>query len=357
MFRNIISRAAVAKSIHARSFSTKTPSALNQKPPVRVTVTGASGQIGYATLFRIASGDMLGKDQPIILQLLELPAALNALKGVAMELDDCAFPLLRGIVQTEDANKAFEGSDFALLIGAKPRSKGMERSDLLSQNGAIFSVQGKAINANANRDTIRVLVVGNPANTNCLIAARNAPNIDPKRFTAMTRLDHNRGLAQLAAKTNTTVNDIEKFAIWGNHSATQYPDISNTLIKGQSAAKLINNTEWVQKTFIPTVQQRGAAIIAARGSSSAASAGSAAIDHIRDWVHGTNGQWTSMAVYSDGSYGADKGLYFSFPVTTKNGEYEIVKGLTLDAFSKERFEVTRKELLSEKEGVEAQLPK
>jgi len=330
---------------------------LNQKPPVRVTVTGASGQIGYATLFRIASGDMLGKDQPVILQLLELTPAMNALKGVAMELDDCAFPLLRGIVQTDDVNKAFEGTDVALLIGAKPRTKGMERGDLLSQNGAIFTVQGKAINSHANRDTIRVLVVGNPANTNCLIAARNAPNIDPKRFTAMTRLDHNRGLAQLAAKTNVTVNDIEKFAIWGNHSATQYPDISNALIKGSPAAKVVNDQEWVRNTFIPAVQQRGAAIIAARGASSAASAGGSAIDHIRDWVHGTNGQWTSMGVYSDGSYGADKGLYFSFPVVCKNGEYEIVKGLTLDEFSKERFEVTRKELLSEKAAVEAQLPK
>jgi len=324
---------------------------------MRVAITGASGQIGYATIFRIASGEMLGKDQPIILQLLELPQAMNGLKGVAMELDDCAFPLLRGIVQTDDANKAFEGADVALLVGAKPRGKGMERSDLLSQNGAIFSVQGKALNDHANRDTIRVLVVGNPANTNCLIAARNAPKIDPKRFTAMTRLDHNRGLAQLAEKAKVTVNDIEKFAIWGNHSATQYPDISNTLIKGQAASKVINDTEWVRKTFIPAVQQRGAAVIAARGLSSAASAGSSAIDHVRDWVHGTNGQWTSMGVYSDGSYGADKGLYFSFPVVCKNGEFEIVKGLNLDEFSKERFEVTRKELLEEKKAVESQLPK
>jgi len=274
---------------------------------------------------------------------------------VAMELDDCAFPLLRGIVQTSDEKVAFEGADFALLVGAKPRSKGMERGDLLTANGHIFSSQGKALNAVANRDTLRVLVVGNPANTNALIAARNAPNIDPKRFTAMTRLDHNRGLSQLATKTNTTVNDIEKFIIWGNHSATQYPDISNTTIKGQAANKLINDDAWVKNTFIPAVQQRGAAIIAARGASSAFSAASSAIDHIRDWVHGTNGQWTSMAVLSDGSYEADKGLYFSFPVTCQNGEYKIVQGLKLDAFSKERFEATRKELLSEKAAVESML--
>lgn len=339
----------------ARHFGVASP--LNQKKPVRVAVTGAAGQIGYALLFRIASGEMLGKDQPVILQLLELPPALNALKGVAMELEDCAFPLLRGIVQTSEEKQAFEGADFALLVGARPRSKGMERGDLLTANAQIFSAQGKALNATANRDTLRVLVVGNPANTNALIAARNAPNIDPKRFTAMTRLDHNRGLAQLANKTGSTVNDIEKFAIWGNHSATQYPDISNTLIKGKNAKQLINDDAWIKDKFIPDVQQRGAAIIAARGASSAASAASSAIDHIRDWVHGTKGQWTSMAVYSDGSYGADKGLYFSFPVTTENGEYKIVQGLQLDQFSKERFEKTRQELLSEKAAVEALLPK
>jgi malate dehydrogenase len=337
-----------------RQYSVASP--LNQKPPIRVAVTGAAGQIGYATLFRIASGDMLGKDQPIILQLLELPQAVNALKGVVMELEDCAFPLLRGIVQTSEEKQAFEGADYALLIGARPRSKGMERGDLLMANAAIFSSQGKALNAVANRETLRVIVVGNPANTNCLIAARNAPNIDPKRFTAMTRLDHNRGLAQLAAKTNTLVTDIEKFAIWGNHSATQYPDISNTTIKGKPAKQVVNDDKWVKDTFIPAVQQRGAAIIAARGLSSAASAGSSAIDHMRDWTHGTNGQWTSMGVYSDGSYGADKGLYFSFPVVCKNGSYEIVKDLKLDDFSKERFELTRKELLSEKAAVESMLP-
>jgi len=335
----------------------KVATPLNQKKPVRVAVTGAAGAIGYALLFRIASGEMLGKDQPVILQLLELPDAADKMKGVAMELDDCAFPLLRGIVQATEDKGAFEGADYALLVGARPRGKGMERGELLTLNGAIFSAQGKALNAVANRDTLRVLVVGNPANTNCLIAARNAPNIDPKRFTAMTRLDHNRGLAQLAIKTGSTVNDIEKFAIWGNHSATQVPDISFTTIKGKSAKELINNDAWVKDTFIPTVQQRGAAIINARGSSSAASAASSAIDHIRDWVHGTNGQWTSMAVYSDGSYGADKGLYFSFPVTTEKGEYKIVQGLKLDAPVQERFEKTRQELLAEKKEVENMLGK
>lgn len=330
---------------------------LNQKPPVRVAVTGASGNISYALLFRIASGEMLGKDQPVILQMLELPQAMNSLRGVAMELEDCAFPLLRGMVESDDPNKAFAGADFALLVGAKPRSKGMERGDLLMQNAQIFSAQGKALNANANRDTLRVLVVGNPANTNCLIAQRNAPNIDPRRFTSMTRLDHNRALAQLASKTGSQVTEIEKFCIWGNHSATQYPDISNTLIKGQSAKKLINDEKWVKDTFIPTVQQRGAAIIAVRGLSSAASAANAAIDHMRDWALGSNGQWTSMGIYSDGSYGADKGLNFSFPVVCKNGDYEIVQGLTLDEFSKDRFDVTRKELLSEKAAIESMLPK
>jgi len=336
-----------------RQYSVASP--LNQKPPVRVAVTGAAGQIGYATLFRIASGEMLGKDQPVILQLLELPQAINALKGVAMELEDCAFPLLRGIVQTSEEKQAFEGADYALLIGARPRSKGMERGDLLMANAAIFSSQGKALNAVANRDTLRVIVVGNPANTNCLIAARNAPNIDPKRFTAMTRLDHNRGLAQLASKTGCFVTDIEKFTIWGNHSATQYPDINNATIKGKLAKQVINDDKWVRDTFIPAVQQRGASIITARGLSSAASAGSSAIDHMRDWTHGTNGKWTSMAVYSDGSYGADEGLYFSFPVVCKNGNYEIVKDLKFDESSKERFEVTHKELLTEKAGVESML--
>jgi len=339
----------------ARQFGVASP--LNQKKPVRVAVTGAAGNIGYALIFRIASGEMLGKDQPVILQLLELPPALNSLKGVVMELDDCAFPLLRKVVATSEEKEAFEGADYAILVGAKPRSKGMERSDLLLANGAIFSAQGKALNTVANRDTLRVLVVGNPANTNCLIAARNAPNIDPKRFTAMTRLDHNRGLSQLAIKTGTTVNDIEKFAIWGNHSATQVPDISHTTIQGKAAKDVIKDEAWVRDTFIPVVQQRGAEVIKMRGSSSAASAASSALDHIHDWALGTKGKWTSMAVLSDGSYGADKGLYFSFPVTTENGEYKIVQGLQHDSFIKDRFEKTRQELLSEKQTIENLLPK
>jgi len=354
---------AAAPAIYTRSMSLfggssssgKPANILNQKKPVRIAVTGAAGQIGYSMLFRLASGELLGKDQPVILQLLELQPALNSLKGVVMELEDCAFPLLHGVVQTSDANEAFEGADVAFLVGARPRGPGMERGDLLAANGAIFSAQGKALNSHANRDTIRVLVVGNPANTNCLIAARNAPNIDPRRFTAMTRLDHNRGLAQLAIKTGCKLEDIEHFAIWGNHSATQYPDVTHATIKGKDAQSVINNEEWIKKTFIPVVQKRGAAIIDVRKLSSAASAGSSAIDHIRDWVHGTNGQWTSMGVYSDGSYGADKGLYFSFPVVCEGGDYKIVQGLKLDEFSKERFEITRKELLSEKEAVESML--
>jgi malate dehydrogenase len=324
-----------------RSFATST------KPPVRVTVTGASGQIGYALLFRIASGEMLGKDQPVRLQLLELPQALNSLKGVAMELDDCAFPLLHSISQTDDTKKAYEGADYAILVGAKPRSKGMERGDLLKANADIFSVQGKALNEVANRN-VKVLVVGNPANTNAMITSHYAPKINPQNITAMTRLDHNRGLAQLAQKTNSSVTDITKFAIWGNHSATQYPDISHTLIKGKSAKQLINDDKWVQETFIPTVQQRGAAIINVRGLSSAASAANAAIDHIRDWVHGTNGEWTSMAIPSDGSYGTTKGLWYSFPVVCSNGSYSIVKNLPIDKFSAEKMAATDKELQGEK---------
>ncbi|EGC39629.1 malate dehydrogenase [Dictyostelium purpureum] len=342
-----------------RNFSSASNLFVNAKgkQPVRIAVTGASGQIGYQLLFRIASGSMLGPDQPVILQCLELPQAMNALKGVSMELDDCAFPLLKGIVQTDDPNRAFAGADYALLVGARPRSKGMERGDLLKANAEIFSVQGKALDKNANKDTLRVLVVGNPANTNALIAARNAPSIDPKRFSAMTRLDHNRGLAQLAEKTGSSVTDIEKFCIWGNHSATQYPDINFGSINGKSLTSIINDDEWVKKNFIPTVQQRGAAIIAARGLSSAASAASAAIDHMRDWTYGTNGQWTSMAIYSEGEYGADKGLYFSYPViVSPNGKYEIVKGLQLDQFSKERFEKTRAELVEEMTAIKELLP-
>eukprot|EP01112_Ceratiomyxa_fruticulosa_P013749 TRINITY_DN3883_c0_g1_i1.p1 TRINITY_DN3883_c0_g1~~TRINITY_DN3883_c0_g1_i1.p1 ORF type:complete len:332 (+),score=85.29 TRINITY_DN3883_c0_g1_i1:874-1869(+) len=317
---------SVTPKIAQRSFGTS-----STKKPIRVAVTGASGNIGYALVFRIASGDMLGKDQPVILQLLELPQAQGSLQGVVMELEDCAFPLLKGVVATDSAEKAFEGADYALLVGAKPRSKGMERKDLLLGNAAIFSEQGKILNKVANRDSLRVLVVGNPANTNALIAARNAPNIDPKRFSAMTRLDHNRGLASLAIKTKSTVNDIEKFAIWGNHSATQYPSIVHATINGKKATEVLEQT-WVRDTFIPEVQQRGAAIIKVRGLSSAASAASAAIDHMRDWTYGTNGKWTSMAIYSEGDYGADKGLYFSYPVICSNGNYNVVKGLELDAY-------------------------
>jgi len=338
-------------SLPLRTFATEA-----KKKAVRVAVTGASGQIGYSLLFRIANGDMLGKDQPVILHLLELPQAMNPLRGVAMELEDCAFPLLKSIVETDDPNKAFNGADYAMLVGAKPRSKGMERGDLLNQNGAIFTVQGKAINANANRETIRVLVVGNPANTNCLIAARNAPDIDPKRFTAMTRLDHNRGAAQLAQKARVAVDTIDKLAIWGNHSATQFPDISNTTIRGHGVKEMVNDDKWLKEAFIPTVQQRGAAIINVRGLSSAASAANAAVDHIRDWVHGTNGKWTSMGVLSDGEYGADKGLYFSFPVICSEGNYKIVEGLKFDETGKELFNATRQELLTEKKAVEAHLP-
>eukprot|EP01132_Coremiostelium_polycephalum_P007453 gene7453-9159_t len=357
MFRQL-SKVVVNNS--TRSFSTSAFNVTGKgKEPVRVAITGASGQIGYQLCFRIASGEMLGKDQPVILQCLELPQALNALKGVSMELDDCAFPLLKGIVQTDDPNKAFHGADYALLVGARPRSKGMERGDLLAANAEIFSVQGKALNNNANANTLRVLVVGNPANTNALIAARNAPNIDPKRFSAMTRLDHNRGLAQLAQKLNCSVTDIQNFAIWGNHSATQYPDITNaTFNKGKSIPKTINDQTWVKDNFIPTVQKRGAAIIEARGLSSAASAASAAIDHMRDWTFGTNGEWTSMAVFSDGAYGADKGLYFSYPVVIdKSGKYEIVSNVNLDSFSKERIDITNKELVSERDAIAHLLPK
>jgi len=320
------------------------------KQPVRVAVTGASGQIGYAALFRIASGEMLGKDQPVTLHLLELPAAMKSLEGVAMELNDCAFPLLRGIVQTDSAQKAFEGADYALLVGAKPRSKGMERGDLLKANAQIFEAQGKALNSSANKG-VKILVVGNPANTNAMITSHFAPKIPSNQITAMTRLDHNRGLAQLAEKTGTAVSDIQKFAIWGNHSATQYPDVSHTLLNGKPAKQVINNDSWITTKFIPDVQQRGAAIINARGASSAASAANAAIEHIRDWVHGTKGQWTSMAVPSDGSYGADKGLWFSYPVICEGGQYKIVQGLTNDAFSKEKLDATRKELASEKEAL------
>jgi len=327
-----------------RSFATA------PKTPARVTVTGASGQIGYSLLFRIASGQLLGKDQPIILQCLELTPALNSLKGVAMELQDCAFPLLRGIVQTDDPNKAFEGANYALLVGAKPRTKGMERGDLLKGNAEIFKVQGKALDAHASKD-VKVLVVGNPANTNAMIASHFAKSIPSSNIHAMTRLDHNRGLAQLAEKTNTQVNDIEKFVIWGNHSATQFPDITYTTLKGKAARTVIGDDKWVTEKFIPDVQQRGAAIINARGASSAASAANAAIDHIYDLVHGTGGKWTSMAVPSNGEYGTTKGVWYSFPVITKAGKYEIVPALPLNDAQKERMKKTDDELVEEKKAI------
>ncbi len=320
------------------------------KSPVRVTVTGAAGQISYGLLFRIASGDMLGSDQPVILQLLEIPPAMNALNGVVMELDDCAFPLLKGIVATDDPNVAFKDSDFALLVGAMPRKKGMERKDLLTANSKIFSVQGKAINDHAKKD-IRVLVVGNPANTNALITMANAPTIKHGNITAMTRLDHNRAISQLATKTGADSTTITKMTIWGNHSATQYPDISQTVIGGKPAAGSVDEG-WYRETFIPTVQKRGAAIIEARGSSSAASAANAAIDHMRTWVMGTDdGDWVSMGIPSDGSYDITEGLIYSFPVTCKDGEYEIVQGLDVDDFSRQKMDATMKELEEERDEV------
>lgn len=320
------------------------------KSPVRVTVTGAAGQISYGLLFRIASGDMLGPDQPVILQLLEIPPAMNALQGVVMELDDCAFPLLKGIVATDDPNVAFKDSDFALLVGAMPRKKGMERKDLLTANSKIFSVQGKAIDQHAKKD-IRVLVVGNPANTNALITMANAPSIKPGNITAMTRLDHNRAISQLATKLDVDSTLVSKMTIWGNHSATQYPDISNTVVDGKPAADLVDQ-DWYRDDFIPTVQKRGAAIIEARGASSAASAANAAIAHIRTWVQGTaDGDWTSMGIPSDGSYGVDEGLIYSFPVTCKDGEYSIVSGLEIDQYSREKMDATLAELKQESDEV------
>ncbi len=321
------------------------------KTPVRVAVTGAAGQIGYSLLFRIASGSMLGPDQPVILQLLEIPPAMGALEGVAMELDDGAFPLLAGVTQSDDPNQAFSGVNIAMLVGSRPRSKGMERKDLLEANGAIFTVQGKAINDNA-ADDVRILVVGNPANTNSLIAMNNAPDIPDARFTAMTRLDHNRAMAQLARKLDISVNDITKMTIWGNHSATQYPDLFHCEASGANAAESVGDQNWLENTFIPTVQQRGAAIIEARGLSSAASAASAAVDHIHDWVLGTpDGDWVSMAIPSDGSYGVPEGLMSSFPVTCSDGEYSIVQGLSVDEFSQGRINATVAELGEERDTV------
>jgi malate dehydrogenase len=320
------------------------------KTPVRVAVTGAAGQIGYALLFRIAAGDMLGPDQPVILHLLEITPALPALNGVAMELDDCAFPLLAGVVATDDANVAFKDVDYALLVGARPRKAGMDRKDLLSANGAIFGPQGKALNAHAKRD-VKVLVVGNPANTNALIAQAHAPDLDPKCFTAMVRLDHNRSKAQLATKTSAHSSDVRKVIIWGNHSSTQYPDIHHATIKGKPALSLVDQA-WYEKEFIPTVQQRGAAVIKARGSSSAASAANAAIDHMRSWALGTaEGDWVSMGIPSDGSYGIAPGVIFGYPVTCKDGKYAIVQGLEINAFSRARLDATDKELREERASV------
>lgn len=325
------------------------------KQPVRVAVTGAAGQISYSLLIRIASGQMLGDDQPVILHLLEITPALGALDGVAMELEDCAFPLLQGIVKTDDPNIAFKDVNFALLVGARPRGPGMERKDLLEANAEIFSVQGKALNDHAARD-VRVLVVGNPANTNALIAYRNAPDLNPEQFTAMTRLDHNRAAAQLANKTGKHVTDVKKVIIWGNHSATQYPDISTTTIGGTDATELVDDS-WYKEDFIPTVQQRGAAIIKARGLSSAASAANAAANHIRDWVLGTPADdWVSMAIPSDGSYGIEKGLIYSFPCTCKDGKYTIVQGVDIGEFSKAKMAATETELLEEREAIKHLLP-
>jgi malate dehydrogenase len=314
-------------------------------------VTGAAGQIGYALLFRIASGQVFGPDQPVILQMLEIPPALGALDGVAMELEDCAFPLLAGMVKTDDAETAFADTDAAFLVGARPRTADMERADLLNANGAIFTVQGKALNAAASRD-VKVLVVGNPANTNSLIAMSNAPDLDPRQFTAMTRLDHNRAMSQLGAKVGSPVSDIKKMTIWGNHSSTQYPDLFHCEVGGRNAYELVGDHEWVDGTFIPTVAQRGAAIIRARGASSAASAANAAIDHMHDWVNGTpSGDWVSMSVHSDGSYGVPEGLISSFPVTTSGGDWSIVEGLDIDDYSRAKIDASATELADERQAV------
>ena len=325
------------------------------KTPIKVTITGAAGHIGYALAFRVASGEMFGADQPVILRLLEMPQAMSSLNGVGMELEDCALPLLHDVVLTDDPSIGFRDTDYAILIGAKPRSKGMERNDLITENARIFSAQGRAINDNASPN-VRVLVVGNPANTNALIAASNAPDIDPRHFTAMTRLDHNRALGQLANKTNSLVVDITRMTIWGNHSMTQYPDVGNCLINGTPALEMVTR-DWAIDHFIPRIQRRGAEIIEARGLSSAASAADAVVDHVRDWALGTpDGDWVSMSVPSDGSYGVAEGVVFSYPVTIKNGEYEIVQGLDLDDFSRNRLDISRNELLGERAVVEDLLP-
>lgn len=316
--------------------------------PVRVTITGAAGQIGYALLFRIASGAMLGPEQPVILQLLEITPALDALKGVVMELEDCAFPLLAGTVQTDDANVAFKDCDYALLVGSRPRGPGMERKDLLEANAAIFSVQGKALNDHASR-TVKTLVVGNPANTNCLIAQRNAPDLDPRNFTAMTRLDHNRAMAQVAGKVGRHVSEVKGLCIWGNHSATQYPDLHGATVADSAAMDLVD-MNWYEQDFIPTVQQRGAAIIEARGASSAASAANAAIDHMRDWVMGSD-EIVSMGVYSDGSYGVEPGLIYSYPVKCEGGDWQIIQDVDINEFSRSKMDATTQELIEERDAV------
>lgn len=320
------------------------------KTPVRVAITGAAGQISYSLIFRIAAGDMLGKDQPVILQLLEIPPAMGALEGVVMELNDCAFPLVDSIITTDDPNVAFKDTDYALLVGSKPRGPGMERADLLKDNGAIFTIQGKALNDNASRD-VKVLVVGNPANTNAFIAMKNAPDLNPKNFTSMMRLDHNRSLSQIADKTGSHSTRVEKMVVWGNHSATQYPDISYATVDGKPVKEAVDN-DWYVNEFIPTVQQRGAAIIKARGASSAASAASAAIDHMRSWALGSDGGWVSMGVFSKGnSYDIDEDLMFALPVTCENGEWKEITGLEISDFSREMISKTEQELVSEREAV------
>ncbi|MYA15318.1 MAG: malate dehydrogenase [Gammaproteobacteria bacterium] len=323
------------------------------KAPVTVTITGAAGQLGYALVFRVASGAMLGPDQPMILKLLEIPPAMNALHGVIMEIDDCAFPLVKGIVPTDNPDTAFDGADYALLVGSRPRGPGMERSELMEANAAIFSVQGRALNDHASRG-VKVLVVGNPANTNCLIAQRNAPDLDPRNFTSMMRLDHNRALAQLASKTGAPVSQIESLAVWGNHSPTMYPDLHHATVAGTPALDLVN-MEWLDNEFIPTVQKRGAAIIDARGASSAASAANAAIDHVRDWMSNTGGI-VSMGVLSDGSYGIAEGLFFSFPIRCRGGDWEIVQGLAVNDYSRGKLDITQAELKDERDLVADLLP-
>ena len=323
------------------------------KAPVTVTITGAAGQLGYALVFRVASGAMLGPDQPMVLKLLEIPPAMGALNGVIMEIDDCAFPLVRDIVPTDDPNTAFEGADYALLVGSRPRGPGMERSELMEANAAIFSVQGKALNDHASRG-VKVLVVGNPANTNCLIAQRNAPDLDPRNFTSMMRLDHNRALAQLAAKAGAPVSEIEGLAVWGNHSPTMYPDLHHATVAGKPALDQVDMA-WLDNEFIPTVQKRGAAIIDARGASSAASAANAAIDHVRDWMSDAGGV-VSMGVLSDGSYGIAEGLFFSFPIRCAGGDWEIVQGLSVNDYSRSKLDITERELKEERDLVADLLP-